>query len=73
MEAAQASAAGMQANTSQSVQEAAATLRWNIGLGLALVGFGVLLVVAVVLGHRVVSKLRLLIAALNDLAAGEVI
>ncbi|NES10210.1 methyl-accepting chemotaxis protein [Pseudomonas laurentiana] len=71
LEAAQASAAGMQANTAQSVQEAAATLRWNIGLGLALVGFGVLLVVAVVLGHRVVNKLRLLIAALNDLAAGE--
>ena len=71
LEAAQTSAAGMQANTSQSVQEAAATLRWNIGLGLALVGLGVLLVVAVVLGHRVVSKLRLLIAALNDLAAGE--
>ena len=71
LEAAQASAAGMQAGTSQSVQEAAATLRWNIGLGLALVGLGVLLVVAVVLGRRVVSKLRLLIAALNDLAAGE--
>ncbi|PSS57543.1 methyl-accepting chemotaxis protein [Pseudomonas sp. BBP2017] len=71
LEAAQASAAGMQANTSQSVQEAAATLRWNIGVGLALVGLGVLLVVAVVLGRRVVNKLRLLIAALNDLAAGE--
>ncbi|MDD2049233.1 methyl-accepting chemotaxis protein [Pseudomonas putida] len=71
LEAAQTSAAGMQANTSQSVQEAAATLRWNIGVGLALVGLGVLLVVAVVLGRRVVNKLRLLIAALNDLAAGE--
>ncbi|MNE00387.1 Methyl-accepting chemotaxis protein PctA [compost metagenome] len=71
LEAAQVSAAGMQANTSQSVQEAAATLRWNIGVGLALVGLGVLLVVAVVLGRRVVNKLRLLIAALNDLAAGE--
>ncbi|CAK9891573.1 MULTISPECIES: methyl-accepting chemotaxis protein [Pseudomonas] len=71
LQAAQASAAGMQANTSQSVQGAAATLRWNIGLGLALVGLGVLLVVAVVLGRRVVNKLRLLIAALNDLAAGE--
>ncbi|MEG1042998.1 MAG: methyl-accepting chemotaxis protein, partial [Pseudomonas sp.] len=45
LEAAQASAAAMQANTSQSVQDAAATLRWNIGLGLALVGLGVLLVV----------------------------
>ncbi|MDD0974303.1 methyl-accepting chemotaxis protein [Pseudomonas sp. TNT2022 ID681] len=71
LEAAQASAAGMQANTTQSVQEAAAALRWNIGLGLALVGLGVLLVVAVVLGQRVVNKLRLLITALNDLAAGE--
>ncbi|WP_442110190.1 methyl-accepting chemotaxis protein [Pseudomonas sp. NUPR-001] len=71
LEAAQTSAAGMQANTSQSVQDAAATLRWNIGVGLALVGLGVLLVVAVVLGRRVVNKLRLLIAALNDLAAGE--
>jgi len=71
LQAAQTSAAAMQVNTSQSVQEAAATLRWNIGAGLALVGLGVLLVVAVVLGRRVVSKLRLLIAALNDLAAGE--
>jgi len=71
LEAAQASAAGMQANTSQSVQDAATTLRWNIGVGLALVGLGVLLAVAVVLGRRVVNKLRLLIAALNDLAAGE--
>ena len=71
LEAAQGSAAQMQGNASQSVQEAAATLRWRIGLGLALVGCGVLLVVAVVLGRRVVNKLRLLIAALNDLAAGE--
>ncbi|MFK8330953.1 methyl-accepting chemotaxis protein [Pseudomonas sp. BJa5] len=71
LEAAQASAAGMQANISRSVQDAAATLRWNIGVGLALVGLGVLLVVAVVLGRRVVNKLRLLIGALNDLAAGE--
>ncbi|MFP3830447.1 HAMP domain-containing protein, partial [Pseudomonas sp. SIMBA_021] len=38
---------------------------------LVLVGLGVLLVVAVVLGRRVLSKLRLLIAALDDLAAGE--
>ena len=71
LQAAQASAAAMQANTSQTVQQAAATLRWNIGLGLVAVGFGVLLVVAVVLGRRVLSKLRLLIAALNDLAAGD--
>ncbi|MHA6197642.1 methyl-accepting chemotaxis protein [Pseudomonas wadenswilerensis] len=71
LQTAQGSALQMKANTSQSVQEAASTLRWRIGLGLALVGCGVLLVVAVVLGRRVVNKLRLLIAALNDLAAGE--
>ena len=71
LHAAQASAAAMQANTSQTVQQAAATLRWNIGLGLVVVGFGVLLVVAVVLGRRVLNKLRLLITALNDLAAGD--
>ena len=55
----------------QTVRDAAAELRWRIGLGLAVVGLGVLLVVAVVLGRRVLSKLRLLITALNDLAAGE--
>ena len=71
LEAAQSSAAAMQANTARSVREAASELRWRIGLGLAVVGLGVLLVVAVVLGRRVLSKLRLLIAALNDLAAGE--
>jgi methyl-accepting chemotaxis protein len=58
-------------NTSVAVQDAAETLRWRIGLGLALVGLGVLLLLAVVLGRRVVSKLHRLIAALNDLAAGE--
>lgn len=71
LEKAQGSAAAMQANTAQTVRDAAAELRWRIGLGLVLVGLGVLLVVAVVLGRRVLSKLRLLIAALNDLAAGE--
>lgn len=69
--AARATAGVMQANTSQTVQQAAGELRWRIGLGLALVGLAVLLVLAVVLGRRVVSKLRLLIAALDDLAAGE--
>lgn len=68
---AKSSASAMQANTTHTVQEAAATLRWRIGLGLALVGAGVLLVLAVVLGRRVVNRLHLLIAALNDLAAGE--
>ena len=71
LEKAQGSAAAMQANTAQTVRDAAAELRWRIGLGLVLVGLGVLLVVAVVLGRRVLSKLRLLIAALNDLAAGD--
>ncbi|MDH0650185.1 methyl-accepting chemotaxis protein [Pseudomonas sp. GD03858] len=71
LETAQNSATAMQANTAQTVRDAAAELRWRIGLGLVLVGLGVLLVVAVVLGRRVVNKLRLLIGALNDLAAGD--
>lgn len=71
LEKAQGSAAAMQANTAQTVRDAAAELRWRIGLALAVVGLGVLLVVAVVLGRRVLSKLSLLIAALDDLAAGE--
>ncbi|KTB74404.1 MULTISPECIES: methyl-accepting chemotaxis protein [Pseudomonas] len=71
LQSAQAAGAAMTANTRVTVQEAAETLRWRIGMGLALVGLGVLLLLAVVLGRRVVSKLHLLIAALNDLAAGE--
>ncbi|MGY2226738.1 methyl-accepting chemotaxis protein [Pseudomonas gingeri] len=71
LQSAQSTAAQMQVNTTGTVQDAAQTLRWRIGLGLALVGLGVLMLLAVVLGRRVVSKLHLLIAALNDLAAGE--
>lgn len=71
LQSAQGAAQAMQANTHQAVSEAAGVLRWRIGLGLTVVALGVLLVLAVVLGHRVVSKLRLLIAALDDLAAGE--
>lgn len=71
LQSAQGTAAQMQANTASTVQEAAAILRWQIGVGLALVGLALLLLLAVVLGRRVVSKLHLLIAALNDLAAGE--
>ncbi|MDZ5604275.1 methyl-accepting chemotaxis protein [Pseudomonas sp. RP23018S] len=71
LEKAQSSAAAMQANTAQAVASAASELRWRIGLMLALVGLGVLLLVAVVLGRRVLSKVRLLIGALDDLAAGE--
>ncbi|MBS7412612.1 methyl-accepting chemotaxis protein [Pseudomonas syringae] len=71
LQSAQAAGVTMTANTRVAVQEAAETLRWRIGMGLALVGLCVLLLLAVVLGRRVVSKLHLLIAALNDLAAGE--
>ncbi|MDB5980889.1 MAG: methyl-accepting chemotaxis protein [Pseudomonas sp.] len=71
LQSAQAAASAMATNTSVAVQGAAETLRWRIGLGLALVGLGVLLLLAVVLGRRVVNKLLLLIAALDDLAAGE--
>lgn len=71
LESAQVTATQMQTNTASTVQEAAGTLRWRIGLGLALVGFGVLVLLAVVLGRRVVNRLKLLIAAMNDLAAGE--
>ena len=68
---AQSTASEMKANTTSTVQEAAATLRWRIGMGLALVGCGVLLLLAVVLGRRVVNRLRMLITAMDDLAAGE--
>ena len=71
LKAAQAETAGMADGARASVQESAATLKWRIGLSLVLVGLGVLLTLAVVLGQRVVSKLHLQIAALNDLAAGE--
>lgn len=71
LESAQTTATQMQTNTASTVQDAAGTLRWRIGMGLALVGFGVLVLLAVVLGRRVVNRLKLLIAAMNDLAAGE--
>lgn len=71
LDSAQKAASAMASNTASAVQDAAEILRWRIGLGLALVGLGVLLVLAVVLGRRVVNKLLLLIAALDDLAAGE--
>jgi methyl-accepting chemotaxis protein len=71
LQSARAAADNMNAGTRKTVDEAAGELRWRIGLGLVLVGLGVLLVLAVVLGRRVVNRLRLLVAALNDLAAGE--
>ncbi len=61
----------MARNGGESVRVAADSLRWNIALGLLLVGALALVAVALVLGWRVLSRLRLLSAALNDLAAGE--
>ncbi len=71
LQTAQAAASAMTTNTRAAVQDAAATLRWRIGVGLALVGLGVLLALALVLGRRVVLRLQLLNRALDDLAAGE--
>src|SRR5690606_2897555 len=61
----------MARNGGDSVRAAADGLRWSIASGLLLVGLFTLVVVALVLGWRVLSRLRLLSAALNDLAAGE--
>lgn len=71
LKSAQDAASSMSTGAKNTVEGAAHELRWRIGLALVLVGLGVLLVLAVVLGHRVVNRLRLLISALNDLAAGE--
>ncbi|PKQ42544.1 methyl-accepting chemotaxis protein [Pseudomonas sp. YY-1] len=61
----------MARNGGESVRAAADSLRWNIALGLLIVGALAMVMVALVLGWRVLSRLRLLSAALNDLAAGE--
>ncbi|MBV7548576.1 methyl-accepting chemotaxis protein [Pseudomonas sp. PDM26] len=71
LQSAQSTATEMKANTTSTVQEAATTLRWRIGACLAVVGFSVLLLLAVVLGRRVVNRLKMLIVAMDDLAAGE--
>jgi methyl-accepting chemotaxis protein len=68
---AEQAAEGMAKNSLSSVQVAADNLRWRIAVGLLVVGLLTLLVVALVLGWRVLSRLQLLIAALHDLAAGE--
>jgi methyl-accepting chemotaxis protein len=64
-------AGGMAQRSREVVQQAAAGLRWKISMGLAVVALIILLVLALVLGRRVVSKLHTLIAVLNDWAAGE--
>lgn len=71
LQAARDTAVNMTEGSRQTVQEAAAALRWRVAAGLLLVGGLLLFSVLIVLGWRVVSKLRLLIAALDDLAAGE--
>ena len=64
-------ATGMEQSSRDVVQQAAGSLRWNISVGLVVVALGILLLLAVVLGRRVVTKLHMLIAVLNDWAAGE--
>ena len=64
-------AGAMQQGSREVVRQAAAGLRWNISVGLVVVALVILLVLALVLGQRVVSKLHTLIAVLNDWAAGE--
>ncbi len=61
----------MARNGSETVLAAAETLRWRVAVGLLVIGLLMLIVVALVLGWRVLSRLQLLIAALQDLAAGE--
>ncbi|MDX1368079.1 MAG: methyl-accepting chemotaxis protein [Pseudomonas sp.] len=68
---AQQAAEGMAQGSLGSVRAAAESLRWRIAVGLLVVGLLALLAVALVLGWRVLSRLRLLIAALQDLAEGE--
>ncbi|MBU1489276.1 MAG: methyl-accepting chemotaxis protein [Gammaproteobacteria bacterium] len=71
LEQAQQAAGGMAQNSLGALREATDQLRWRIALGLLVVGLLALLVVAAVLGWRVLSRLRLLIVALRDLAEGE--
>uniref|UniRef100_UPI0030D6DAFE methyl-accepting chemotaxis protein n=2 Tax=Pseudomonas sp. EL_65y_Pfl2_R95 TaxID=3088698 RepID=UPI0030D6DAFE len=71
LKGAQQTAQAMTDNSRDAIESAAQSLRWNISIGLALVGLAILLVLALVLGRRVVSKLHALIAVMDDWAAGE--
>ncbi|XFE84085.1 methyl-accepting chemotaxis protein [Aquipseudomonas alcaligenes] len=71
LQLAEQATADMARNGSETVQQAADSLRWRIASGLLVVGLLTLAVVALVLGWRVLSRLQLLIVALKDLAAGE--
>lgn len=63
--------AGMEQGSRDVVQQATGSLRWNISVDLVVGALGILLLLAIVLGCRVVSKLHTLIAVLNDWAVGE--
>jgi methyl-accepting chemotaxis protein len=69
--AARSAVDGMSGNVGAAVSAAASTLHWRIGLGLAGVALCMLIALALILGRRVVVRLRTLIVALDDLAAGE--
>lgn len=71
LDVARDAAGGMAQSSRELVQKAAAGLRWNISAGLVVVALLIQLLLALVLGRRVVSKLHTLIAVLNDWAAGE--
>ena len=64
-------ALGMAGSSRQLVESAAQRLLWQVSGGLVIVAVLVLLVLAAILGWRVVNRLRLLIGALGELAAGE--
>lgn len=64
-------ALGMAGSSRQLVESAAERLLWRVSVGLVIVAVLVLLILAAILGWRVVNRLRLLIGALGDLAAGE--
>lgn len=64
-------ALGMAGSSRQLVESAAQRLLWQVSGGLVVVAVLVLLVLAAILGWRVVNRLRLLIGALGELAAGE--
>lgn len=61
-------ALGMAGSSRQLVESAAQRLLWQVSGGLVVVA---VLVLAAILGWRVVNRLRLLIGALGELAAGE--
>ena len=71
LEGTRQTALAMSRNAGETVAAMAAALRWQIALGLVLVGVVMVLAVALVLGQRVLRRIGLLQRALDDLAAGE--